>query len=103
MSRTYGIKGPLSYVLQEDEAVPSEVNDPIQGNDYFDSSGTTTLVPVEVSRLSLLLIFPMEIRSTAPITRLCTWPLRKHVVERLLHLLFQASVLPRMGGERILP
>ena len=40
MSRTFGIKGPLSYVLRENEAVPSEVDDPILGNDYFGSSGS---------------------------------------------------------------
>ena len=37
-SRTFGPQGPLSYVLRKEEAVASEVDDPLQGDDYFGES-----------------------------------------------------------------
>ena len=41
MSRTYGARGPLSYVLREDEAVPAEADDPLaQNTDYYGKSGS---------------------------------------------------------------
>ena len=39
MSRNFGLQGPLSYVLRKEEAVASEVDDPLQGDDYFGESG----------------------------------------------------------------
>ena len=46
LSRTYGSKGPLVYVLRDDVTVPSEVDDPLQTdpttnvvNSYFGKSG----------------------------------------------------------------
>ena len=46
MSRTYGSKGPLSYILRDDPAVPDELSDPLQANangnvvSYFGRSGS---------------------------------------------------------------
>ena len=40
MSRTFGIKGPLSYVLRDEVVVPPEATDPLVGNDYFGASGS---------------------------------------------------------------
>ena len=39
MSRTYGIKGPLAYVLRENVPVPHEDDDPIDATSYYGSSG----------------------------------------------------------------
>ena len=39
MSRTYGIKGPLAYVLRTNVDVANENNDPLQEDSYFGSSG----------------------------------------------------------------
>lgn len=50
MSRTYGIKGPLAYVLREIIEVPPEVEDPLLVNDYFGTSGG--LQPELIARLS---------------------------------------------------
>ena len=40
MSRTFGIKGPLAYVLRDDPVVPPEASDPLDANNYFGSSGS---------------------------------------------------------------
>ena len=47
LTRTYGIHGPLVYVLHEDPAVPDEdpvvpdeVNDPLEHESYFGASGS---------------------------------------------------------------
>ena len=40
LSRTFGSKGPLIYVLREDAAVPSEVDDPLQARAHYGSSGS---------------------------------------------------------------
>lgn len=37
---TYGAKGPLSYVLREDENVPTEATDPLDANAYYGTSGS---------------------------------------------------------------
>ena len=39
MSRTFGLQGPLSYVLRKTADVPPEAEDPLLGDDYFGSSG----------------------------------------------------------------
>ena len=39
MSRTYGIKGPLAYVLRDTVAVVPEEDDPLIDNNYFGTSG----------------------------------------------------------------
>ena len=40
MSRTsYGIKGPLAYVLRPDPVVSPEAEDPLEENNYFGTSG----------------------------------------------------------------
>lgn len=39
MSRTYGIKGPLAYVLRDNVEVVPEAEDPLQENSYFGISG----------------------------------------------------------------
>ena len=39
-SRTFGSKGPLAYVLHENETVLAEVDDPLQPQSYFGSSGS---------------------------------------------------------------
>ena len=39
LSRTYGTKGPLVYVLGEDQEVPDEGEDPLQSNTYFGEVG----------------------------------------------------------------
>jgi hypothetical protein len=39
MSRTYGIKGPLAYVLRETIQVEDEGEDPLLDNNYFGKSG----------------------------------------------------------------
>ena len=39
MSRTYGIKGPLSYVLRQNVEVPREEDDPLEDGSYFGQSG----------------------------------------------------------------
>jgi hypothetical protein len=39
MSRTYGIKGPLAYVLRDTVEVEDEADDPLQDNNYFGKSG----------------------------------------------------------------
>ena len=39
LSRTYGSRGPLIYVLREESKVPTEVEDPLDGDDYFGKSG----------------------------------------------------------------
>ena len=40
MSRTFGVKGPLAYVIRDDVAVTPEVDDPLMGNDYYGVSGS---------------------------------------------------------------
>jgi hypothetical protein len=39
MSRTYGIKGPLAYVIRANVEVPAEEEDPLQEDSYYGSSG----------------------------------------------------------------
>ena len=39
MSRTYGIKGPLAYVLRQNADVTPEEGDPLLENNYFGTSG----------------------------------------------------------------
>ena len=39
MSRTYGIKGPLAYVLRANVEIVPEADDPLQENSYFGISG----------------------------------------------------------------
>jgi hypothetical protein len=39
MSRTYGIKGPLAYIIRPEVAVPTEEEDPLQQDSYYGSSG----------------------------------------------------------------
>ena len=40
LNRTYGISGPLVYVLRDDPAVPDEADDPLEESSYFGSSGS---------------------------------------------------------------
>ena len=40
LTRTYGIHGPLVYILREDPEVPDEVNDPLDRESYFGASGS---------------------------------------------------------------
>ena len=40
LTRTYGIHGPLSYVLRDDSPVPTEVEDPLEEKSYFGESGS---------------------------------------------------------------
>ena len=40
VSRTYGSRGPLSYVLREDPNVPNEAADPLQPQAYYGNSGS---------------------------------------------------------------
>ena len=40
LSRTYGIHGPLVYVLREDSLVPPEADDPLENESYFGESGS---------------------------------------------------------------
>ena len=40
MSRTFGIKGPLAYILRDEVNVQNEAADPLLGNDYFGVSGS---------------------------------------------------------------
>ena len=40
LSRTYGARGPLSYVLREVAAVPAEADDKLANNSYFGKSGS---------------------------------------------------------------
>ena len=40
LTRSYGINGPLSYVLRDDPEVPDEANDPLQATSYFGASGS---------------------------------------------------------------
>jgi hypothetical protein len=40
VSRTYGSRGPLAYVLREVAEVPTEIVDPLQDQSYFGSSGS---------------------------------------------------------------
>ena len=39
MSRSFGLQGLLSYVLRKQPDVPSEMEDPLNGNDNFGESG----------------------------------------------------------------
>ena len=39
LSRTFTSKGPLSYVLRDNDTVPAEATDPLEDNDYFGRSG----------------------------------------------------------------
>ena len=39
LSRTYGTKGPLGYILRENQEVPDEGEYPLQPNTYFRESG----------------------------------------------------------------
>ena len=40
LARSYGINGPLSYILREDSAVPTEAIDPLELESYYGSSGS---------------------------------------------------------------
>lgn len=40
MSRTFGVKGPLAYVLRSEVAVPAPGDDPLVAHSYFGSSGS---------------------------------------------------------------
>ena len=40
MSRTFGPKGPLSYVLRENSQVPPEADDPLNADSYYGASGS---------------------------------------------------------------
>lgn len=40
LSRTFGSKGPLIYVLREDATVASEVDDPLDTNAHYEKSGS---------------------------------------------------------------
>ena len=40
MSRCFESKGPLRYVVRENDAVPSEIDDPLDANSYFGQSGS---------------------------------------------------------------
>ena len=40
LSRTFGSKGPLIYVLRENSAVPAEVDDPLVANAHYGQSGS---------------------------------------------------------------
>ena len=40
MCNTYGIEGPLGYVLRDDAAVPAEADDPLDANAYHGASGS---------------------------------------------------------------
>ena len=40
LSRTFGSKGPLIYVLRENVEVPSEVDDPLDPNSHYGQSGS---------------------------------------------------------------
>jgi hypothetical protein len=40
LTRTYGVHGPLVYVLRDDPAVPLEATDPLDQQSYFGSSGS---------------------------------------------------------------
>ena len=40
MSRTFGAKGPLMYVIRENDAVPEEVDDPLDNNRHYGASGS---------------------------------------------------------------
>jgi hypothetical protein len=40
LSRTFGSKGPLIYVLRENANVPSEVDDPLNPNSHYGQSGS---------------------------------------------------------------
>lgn len=40
LSRTYGSRGPLAYVLRENAEVPDQLEDPLLDNSYFGESGS---------------------------------------------------------------
>ena len=40
LARSYGINGPLSYILREDSEVPTEAIDPLELDSYYGSSGS---------------------------------------------------------------
>ena len=40
LARSYGVHGPLSYVLRDDPEVPAEVDDALDANSYFGESGS---------------------------------------------------------------
>ena len=40
LARSYGVHGPLSYVLRDDPVVPAEVDDALEANSYFGESGS---------------------------------------------------------------
>ena len=40
LTRTYGIRGPLVYILRENSAVPTEIDDPLEENSYYGESGS---------------------------------------------------------------
>ena len=40
LSRTFGSKGPLAYVVRDDVAVPTEDDDPLEANSYYGASGS---------------------------------------------------------------
>ena len=49
MSRTFGARGPLMYVIREVVAVPAEVDDPLDPQSYFGTSGS--LIEELIARL----------------------------------------------------
>ena len=40
LARSYGINGPLSYVLREESDVPDEATDPLEPDSYYGASGS---------------------------------------------------------------
>ena len=40
MSRTFGPRGPLSYVLRDEVTVPTEIDDPLMPNKWYGASGS---------------------------------------------------------------
>ena len=40
LSRSYGVRGPLVYILRDDPAVPAEASDPLDAQSYFGASGS---------------------------------------------------------------
>ena len=40
LARSYGINGPLAYILCDEPAVPADASDPLQANSYFGVSGS---------------------------------------------------------------
>ncbi len=40
LSRCYGAKGPLRYIIRDEVAVPAEADDPLGANEYYGASGS---------------------------------------------------------------